>query len=89
MSAIEEDWRNLEEPSSLPISSQRGKTGARVPPHNIEAEASLLGAMLLSKDAIADALEVTYRSRFRDWRIAGLCAGLRSLSLVCVEYFRF
>ena len=64
MSAIEEDWRNLEEPSSLPISSQRGKTGARVPPHNIEAEASLLGAMLLSKDAIADALEVTSAEHF-------------------------
>src|SRR5256886_12935842 len=29
----------------------------RVPPHNIEAEESLLGAMLLSKDAIASAVE--------------------------------
>jgi replicative DNA helicase len=29
----------------------------RVPPHSIEAEESLLGAMLLSKDAIASALE--------------------------------
>jgi replicative DNA helicase len=29
-----------------------------VPPHNIEAEESLLGAMLLSKDAIASAVEV-------------------------------
>ncbi len=64
MSALEEDWHNLEEPSSLPVSSQREKTGARVPPHNIEAEASLLGAMLLSKDAIADALEVTSAEHF-------------------------
>lgn len=33
-------------------------TGApRVPPHNLEAEESLLGAMLLSRDAIAVALE--------------------------------
>jgi replicative DNA helicase len=31
--------------------------GGRVPPHNIEAEESLLGAMLLSRDAIADAIE--------------------------------
>ena len=31
--------------------------GGRVPPHNIEAEESLLGAMLLSKDAIASAVE--------------------------------
>jgi len=64
LSALEDDWRNLEEPSSLPVSSQREKTGSRVPPHNIEAEASLLGAMLLSKDAIADALEVTSAEHF-------------------------
>ncbi|HEX4979111.1 MAG TPA: replicative DNA helicase [Acidimicrobiales bacterium] len=35
------------------------RTGAsRVPPHNLQAEESLLGAMLLSRDAIAAALEV-------------------------------
>jgi replicative DNA helicase len=33
------------------------RTAGRVPPHNIEAEESLLGAMLLSKDAIATAVE--------------------------------
>ena len=35
------------------------ETGSRtrVPPHNLEAEESLLGAMLLSRDAIADAVE--------------------------------
>ncbi len=32
--------------------------GARVPPHNVVAEESLLGAMLLSQDAIASSLEV-------------------------------
>jgi replicative DNA helicase len=31
--------------------------GARVPPHNLEAEESLLGAMLLSRDAIAAGVE--------------------------------
>ena len=31
--------------------------GARVPPHDLDAEESLLGAMLLSRDAIAAALE--------------------------------
>ena len=31
---------------------------SRVPPHNLQAEESLLGAMLLSRDAIAAALEV-------------------------------
>nr|MDQ2754864.1 hypothetical protein [Actinomycetota bacterium] len=33
-------------------------TGGRVPPHNLAAEQSLLGAMLLSRDAIAAAVEV-------------------------------
>ena len=31
--------------------------GSRVPPHNLDAEQSLLGAMLLSRDAIAAAVE--------------------------------
>ena len=36
----------------------------RVPPHNLEAEESLLGAMLLSRDAIADAVEHTETAHF-------------------------
>ena len=36
----------------------------RVPPHNISAEESLLGAMLLTKDAIADAIEVVASEHF-------------------------
>src|SRR5436190_24140208 len=37
---------------------ERGPARAqRVPPHNLQAEESLLGAMLLSKDAIASAVE--------------------------------
>src|SRR6201997_1961383 len=37
---------------------RRVRTGAaRVPPHNLDAERSLLGAMLLSRDAIAAAME--------------------------------
>jgi replicative DNA helicase len=41
--------------------SPRGGVGSpagRVPPHNIEAEESVLGAMLLSRDAIAAAMEI-------------------------------
>ncbi|MDQ1374564.1 MAG: replicative helicase [Actinomycetota bacterium] len=34
-----------------------GGGSGRVPPHNLEAEESLLGAMLLSRDAIASAVE--------------------------------
>ncbi|MFN2608085.1 MAG: replicative DNA helicase, partial [Acidimicrobiales bacterium] len=36
---------------------QGASSGARVPPHNLEAEESLLGAMLLSRDAIVAAVE--------------------------------
>jgi replicative DNA helicase len=35
-----------------------GSPAGRVPPHNIEAEESVLGAMLLSRDAIAAAMEI-------------------------------
>lgn len=37
--------------------SSAGAAG-RVPPHNLEAEESLLGAMLLSRDAIVDAVQI-------------------------------
>ena len=36
----------------------RGGGVGRVPPHNLEAEESLLGAMLLSNDAIAAAVNI-------------------------------
>ncbi|MFZ4583788.1 MAG: replicative DNA helicase [Acidimicrobiia bacterium] len=38
-----------------PVRQERA--AVRVPPHNIEAEASLLGALLLSRDAIVSAIE--------------------------------
>ena len=50
---------------------QNGDTAAvqqrrdvRVPPHNLVAEESLLGAMLLSRDAIADVLEIVTAEHF-------------------------
>ena len=36
----------------------------RVPPHNVEAEESVLGSMLLSKDAIAEVLELLREDDF-------------------------
>ena len=43
---------------SLEDARRRGtRQGPRVPPHDLQAEESLLGAMLLSKDAIAAAVE--------------------------------
>jgi replicative DNA helicase len=44
---------------SLDDARRRSRTGSdRVPPHNVQAEESLLGAMLLSRDAIASAMEL-------------------------------
>ena len=37
---------------------------ARVPPHNLDAEASVLGAMLLSRDAIGPAVEILSGDHF-------------------------
>jgi len=58
------DWPDPSDPGFR--TGPRGRKGleARVPPHNIGAEASLLGAMLLSRDAIADALEVVRAEHF-------------------------
>src|SRR5262245_43916675 len=41
-----------------------GGAAARVPPNNLEAEESLLGAMLLSRDAIASAVEIVHTADF-------------------------
>ena len=43
---------------------RRRQHGARIPPHNLQAEESLLGAMLLSRDAIAAAVEVVAADDF-------------------------
>ncbi|HMK62848.1 MAG TPA: DnaB-like helicase N-terminal domain-containing protein, partial [Acidimicrobiales bacterium] len=45
--------RALQDPHLRAVSG----TGGRIPPHDLDAEESLLGAMLLSRDAIAAALE--------------------------------
>ena len=44
--------------------SGSGSRPLRVPPHNLVAEESLLGAMLLSRDAIADVLETVTAEHF-------------------------
>ena len=46
-------------PAPMPAPS-----GARVPPHDIEAEESLLGAMLLSNDAASLGIELCSRGDF-------------------------
>jgi replicative DNA helicase len=49
---------------SLDDARRRSQTAGRVPPHNLQAEKSLLGAMLLSRDAIASAVETTSAADF-------------------------
>ena len=46
------------------VAAPTARSTGRVPPHNIEAEESLLGAMLLSKDAIAAAVETVHPEDF-------------------------
>src|SRR3954453_5833007 len=46
------------------LRERRRRPDGRVPPHNLQAEESLLGAMLLSRDAIAAAAEVVSADDF-------------------------
>lgn len=55
------------------------QTGAKVPPQNIEAEKSLLGAILLSDDSFSGALELVKASDFYDPRHAKIFASMTRL----------
>lgn len=44
-------------PTSLSAARPSGNGSVRIPPHDLDAEESLLGAMLLSPDAVAEAVE--------------------------------
>ena len=55
--------RRLSDLGPDPAAGERRGAG-RVPPHNLEAEESLLGAMLLAKDAIATAVETVETADF-------------------------
>jgi replicative DNA helicase len=48
---------------SIEDARRRGPDGARIPPHNLEAEESLLGAMMLSREAITEAIEAHIEAR--------------------------
>ena len=54
-----ENYGSSDNVRSMPV-----PVSAKVPPHNIEAEASLLGAMLLTVDAIIDATQVVEAAHF-------------------------
>lgn len=61
------------------VRQQSSNPVGRVPPHNIEAEESLLGAMLLSKDAIAAATETIQPDDFYKPAHGHLFEAIRSL----------
>ena len=50
--------------SELPVPYDDSPSGDRTPPQDIAAEQSVLGAMMLSRDAIADVVEVLRESDF-------------------------
>ncbi|MFP4512285.1 MAG: replicative DNA helicase [Acidimicrobiales bacterium] len=49
---------------AMPDEAPVRRTSSRTPPHNLEVEESLLGAMLLSREAIADAVESVHVGDF-------------------------
>jgi len=61
------DDLSFEEPNSSSRSTKRtveNMVPGRVPPHALDVEAALLGTMLLSRDAIADALQIVEPEHF-------------------------
>ena len=61
------DDLSFEEPNSSSRSTKRtveNTVPGRVPPHALDVEAALLGTMLLSRDAIADALQIVEPEHF-------------------------
>jgi replicative DNA helicase len=65
---------------SIDEARRRNRVAAdRVPPHNLQAEQALLGAMLLSRDAIAAALEICDTDDFYKPAHGHIFDGIRSL----------
>lgn len=54
-------------------------TGGRVPPHNLEAEESVLGSMMLSRTAVGDALEIVRPDDFYREVHATICSVIHDL----------
>ena len=63
-----------------PRSANRPAGAGRVPPHNLQAEESLLGAMLLSKEAVSIASEVLTADNFYKPAHAHIFDAITSLS---------
>jgi replicative DNA helicase len=59
---VNQPFENYGPPAN--VRSMPMPVSAKVPPHNVEAEASLLGAMLLTVDAIIDATQIVEAAHF-------------------------
>ncbi len=57
-------WQTSASSTGQSLSTTRQSRDIRTPPHNLEAEESLLGAMLLSREAIADVVETVLAEHF-------------------------
>ena len=66
-------------PRALRATSQSSPSGARVPPNDLEAEESLLGAMLLSNDAASAAIEICSAADFYKPAHGLIFAAIRAL----------
>ena len=55
------------------------RAGGRVPPHNLEAEESVLGSMLLSRTAVGEALEIVRPEDFYREAHVQICEVIRDL----------
>ncbi|MBI4728556.1 MAG: replicative DNA helicase [Acidobacteria bacterium] len=62
-----------------PLPRDSAPPGGRVPPHNLEAEESVLGSMLLSKAAVGEALEILRPEDFYREAHGSICEAVRDL----------
>src|SRR6266487_341735 len=53
--------------------------GSRVPPHNLEAEESVLGSMMISRTAVGEALEILQPEDFYRDAHQKICAAILNL----------
>ena len=61
------------------MAKSNGNAAGKIPPQNVDAEMSLLGAVLINEEALADVSEHVTAKDFYDKRHATIYAGMISL----------
>ncbi len=59
--------------------ADKGNTNGKIPPQNLDAEKSLLGAVLIDEEVLADAAEITHAHDFYDKNHGLIFAGMMRL----------